>query len=197
MSAAGTPFEQCRWLNEPRAWRLDRDGLAVTTDDKTDFWRETHYGFIRDNGHFFGLRTAGDFTADIRVRARYDALYDQAGIMVRLDETNWVKAGIELTDDRPGLGSVLTIGKSDWATGIFAGDPADLWIRASVAKGVLKLQTSVDGKLWPTLRLCPFPAAASYQVGPFCCTPERRGLDVRFSDFRVGPPLNRGLHDLS
>ena len=38
----------------------------------------------------------GDFRH--RVRARYDALYDQAGIMVRLDERKWIKAGIEESD---------------------------------------------------------------------------------------------------
>ncbi len=38
------------WLNEPPAWN-DADGvLTMTTGDKTDFWRETHYGFIRDSG---------------------------------------------------------------------------------------------------------------------------------------------------
>ena len=34
----------------------------------------------------------------VRVRANYDALYDQAGIMARLDERNWIKAGIEKSD---------------------------------------------------------------------------------------------------
>jgi uncharacterized protein len=190
-------LDRCRWINEPARWRLDGDRLSVTTDDRTDFWRETHYGFTRHSGHCFAFQTAGDFTADLRVRADYREQYDQAGIMVRLDEANWVKAGIERTDGRPGLGSVLTIGRSDWATGIFEGNAEDFWIRATVAKGVLKLQASADGKVWPTLRLCPFPPARSYGVGPFCCTPERSGLNVLFSDFRVGPPLNKGLHDLS
>jgi hypothetical protein len=30
-----------------------------------------------------------------------------------------------------------------------------------------------------------------------CCTPERAGLVVRFTEFRLGPPLGRELHDLS
>jgi regulation of enolase protein 1 (concanavalin A-like superfamily) len=34
-------------------------------------------------------------------------------------------------------------------------------------------------------------------VGPMCCTPERRGLTVLFSDFSVTPPVRRDLHDLS
>ncbi len=190
-------FETCRWLNEPAAWTLADGTLRVTTDNRTDFWRETHYGFIRDNGHFFGHATDGDFTAELRIRGDYRTLYDQAGIMVRIDEKHWVKAGVELTDGTPGLGSVLTLGTSDWATGAMPGDSRDFRIRASVAKGVLKLQASMDGRLWPTLRLAAFPIARSYRVGPMCCTPEHAGLEVMFSDFRVQPPLNRDLHDLT
>jgi regulation of enolase protein 1 (concanavalin A-like superfamily) len=190
-------FERCVWLNEPRNWGLEGGFLSVATNQGTDFWRETHYGFTRDSGHFFGCGIIGDFTAELRVQARYDELYDQAGIMVRIDEAHWVKAGIEMSDGKALLSSVLTVGQSDWATGTYGNDPADFWIHTTVSGGVLRLQVSADGRTWPLSRLSPFPRAASYAVGPMCCTPERSGLKVRFSDFRVGPPLNKELHDLS
>jgi regulation of enolase protein 1 (concanavalin A-like superfamily) len=190
-------FDRCSWLNEPEAWRLEDDVLHVTTDQGTDFWRETHYGFTRHSGHVFGVARDGDFSAQVRIRARYEQLYDQAGLMVRIDEARWVKAGIELSDGRPLLSSVLTVERSDWATGSFTGDPGDFWMRATVADGVLRLQCSLDGKTWPLVRLCPFPCAATYLVGPMCCTPERAGLEVIFSDFEVSAPLGKDLHDLS
>jgi regulation of enolase protein 1 (concanavalin A-like superfamily) len=190
-------FKQCHWLNEPEHWSSDADSLNVTTDQATDFWRETHYGFTRDSGHFFGQETIGGFTASLRVRGQYESLYDQAGIMVRLDDAHWIKAGIEWSDGQPLLGSVLTIGRSDWATGLFPGDASDFCIRVTVDRGVLRLQASTDGQHWPLSRLCPFPEAARYKVGPMCCTPERAGLQVLFSDFLVIPPTSRPLHDLS
>jgi regulation of enolase protein 1 (concanavalin A-like superfamily) len=95
------------------------------------------------------------------------------------------------------LSSVLTVDRSDWATGPCDGNPADLWMRATVMGGVIRLQASSDGKLWPLMRLAPFPKGASYVVGPMCCTPERAGLEVEFSDFSVTPPLGKDLHDLS
>ena len=189
-------FARCSWHNPPQSWHLDGERLHVVTDARTDFWRETQYGFTRDSGHFFGCAT-GDFTAQLRVRAEYEALYDQAGLMVRIDEAHWVKAGLEHSDGQPLLSSVLTAGKSDWATGAYAGDPRAFWIRATVRDGVLRLQVSADGRVWPLLRLAPFPKAAAYQVGPMCCTPERAGLAVEFSEFRVGPPAIKDLHDLS
>lgn len=190
-------FTRCTWLNTPATWGLNDGCLRVVTDAATDFWRETHYGFTRDNGHLFGCNVVGDFTAQVRIRARYDALYDQAGIMVRIDERNWVKAGIEKSDGQCLLSSVLTVGRSDWATGPYDGNPADFWMRATVRDGVIRLQASSDGQQWPLVRLAPFPKATSYLVGPMCCTPERAGLEVEFSSFQVTPSLGKTLHDLS
>lgn len=190
-------FDQCRWLNEPVRWRLGPDGLAVVTDHATDFWRQTYCGFTRHSGHVFGQEAAGGFTATVRVQARYESLYDQAGLMVLVDDENWVKAGIELSDDEALLGSVLTLGRSDWAVGTFGGDPSDFWIRVTVDGGVLRIQAAADGRRWPLVRLCPFPLAERYVVGPMCCTPERAGLEVLFSEFAVTPPRGNALHDLS
>ena len=190
-------LERGNWLNEPAEWGFEADGLRVVTGRATDFWRETHYGFTRDSGHFLGIGTEGDFTAEVRVRAGYQALYDQAGIMLRLDEGRWLKAGIEFSDGQAMLGSVLTVGRSDWATGPYAGDPGDVRLRLTVAEGVVRVQASADGRRWGLVRLAPFPKAASYLVGPMCCTPERAGLEVRFTEFRLGPPLGRDLHDLA
>lgn len=184
------------WLNEPKRWSTQGEGLQIVTDQATDFWRETHYGFTRDSGHFLGFPTADAFTAELRVQADFHALYDQAGIMVRIDAHHWVKAGIEFSDGRAMLASVLTDGRSDWATAPYEHDARDFWVRATVANGVLRLQVSADGRFWPLMRLAPFAKASSYLAGPMACTPERAGLKVAFPTFRLTPPLGKGLHDL-
>ena len=190
-------FMDSTWLNEPMQWELEDERLRVVTDARTDFWRETHYGFTRDNGHFLSREVVGAFSAQLRVKARYEALYDQAGIMVRLDDAHWIKAGIEWSDDAPRLGSVLTVGRSDWATRTFDGSASDFWLRVTVTAGVVRVQVSHDGRRWPLLRLAPFPHAPACHVGPMCCTPERAGLAAECSDFTVSSPLGRDLHDLS
>jgi uncharacterized protein len=184
------------WLNEPERWTAQDDSLQIVTDKATDFWRETHYGFNRDSGHFLGFPTAEAFTAELRVQGDFQALYDQAGIMVRVDELHWVKAGIEFSDGHAMLASVLTDGRSDWATAPYEHDASDFWMRATIANGVIRLQVSADGKLWPLMRLAPFVKVNSYLVGPMACTPERAGLKVAFSTFRLTPPLGKDLHDL-
>ena len=46
------------WLNEPKTWSSNGETLEFLTDARTDFWRNTHYGFVRDNGHFLASRPA-------------------------------------------------------------------------------------------------------------------------------------------
>lgn len=55
------------------------------------------------------------------VEADFTTLYDQAGLMIYLDEKHWLKAGIEYNDGQPMIGSVLTNEVSDWATGKLMG----------------------------------------------------------------------------
>ncbi|TYL96607.1 DUF1349 domain-containing protein [Bradyrhizobium rifense] len=197
MSAAIFARHDGVWLNEPERWTAQGDGLEIVTDKATDFWQKTHYGFCRDSGHFLGFQTAEAFTAELRVKCDFQELYDQAGIMVRIDAEHWVKAGIEFSDGRAMLSSVLTNGQSDWATAPYQHYAGDFWMRVTVTGGVLRLQASADGKIWPLVRLAPFTKAGSYWVGPMACTPEREGLPVTFTKFSLKPPLGKDLHDLS
>ena len=104
-----------RWLNPPDRWSGDAKSLELLTNSKTDFWRETFYGFIRDSGHAYLRAVSGDFTASATVIGDYEALYDQAGLFLRLDEKHWIKAGIEYTDGLMHFSVVVTNGVSDWS----------------------------------------------------------------------------------
>lgn len=188
---------QWRWLNEPAEWHQTNDGLQVVTDKQTDFWRSTWYGFERHSGHVYGCDVSGEFTFQVCVEGEFTTLYDQAGLMLLQDEAHWLKAGIEYNDAQPMIGSVLTNPRSDWATGIFTGNPRRFWLRLTRLADCLRLQYSTDGKVWPLLRLAPFPPSESCFIGVMCCTPERQGLAVHFSDLRLTPPLGKALHDLS
>ena len=56
-----------QWHNEPPKWRSQDGRIEVSVTGGTDFWRKTHYGFIRDNGHFGYIEVEGDFTAEVKV----------------------------------------------------------------------------------------------------------------------------------
>jgi regulation of enolase protein 1 (concanavalin A-like superfamily) len=190
-------FRECTWHRSPPVFQIDDGTLTVITGEETDFWRVTEYNFIHDNGHFFSKPVDHAFTAQLHVRANFHVLYDQAGIMVRIDERHWIKIGAEFSDGQLMMSTVLTNEKSDWAVTPVPAASADFWIRVTVRSGSVRAQYSVNGVDWPLLRLAPFPLADSYLVGPMCCSPQRAGLEVHFSEFSIQPALQKDLHDLS
>ena len=115
-----------QWLNEPARWSREGGTLTVTADAGTDFWRTTGYGYVRDNGHLYGELMAGDFDLSVRLRGSYAAQYDQAGIMVRVDARNWLKAGVEFVDGQPRFSTVITRDYSSWAVGDLPPDAGEL-----------------------------------------------------------------------
>lgn len=183
------------WLNEPPEWRDDGARLVVRTGANTDFWRETHYGFVRDSGHLRHAAAPGDFTAEATFGGAYGTLYDQAGLMVRLDERNWVKAGVEFVDGRRLLSCVVTRGFSDWS--LVAGQDAPEAVRLRLRREGTALHVEwrpgagngTDARTYAPLRLAYFPAGPA-AVGPMCCSPERGGFEAWFEDFRVSRPAN-------
>ncbi|MGV1768897.1 DUF1349 domain-containing protein [Agrobacterium vitis] len=190
-------LKEANWLNQPAVWQATKTGLTLTTDANTDFWRKTHYGFTRDSGHFLGISVDDGFTACVRVQGEFRSLYDQAGLMVRIDENRWVKTGVEFTDGERFLSTVITDEKSDWSVSQPFKDLEDFYIRITLKEGAMRIQASPDGRVWPLLRLAPFPEASRYLVGLTACTPERGGLDVRFSEFTIGAAITTDLHDLT
>ncbi len=185
------------WLNEPAVWKASPSTLTMTTDKKTDFWRKTHYGFNRDSGHMLGIPATGDFTARVRVQGEFRSLYDQAGLMLRIDADRWIKTGVEFTDGERFLSTVVTNGASDWSVSQPFDNLEDFTIRITLREGAARIQASSDGRTWPLLRLAAFPSGEKYMVGPMACTPERAGLKVQFSEFSLGDAITTDLHDLS
>ena len=190
----GDALKESRWLNQPAVWSLDDDGLAIVTDEKTDFWQETFYGFHRDDGHALLASATGDFTATVVFEGAYEHLYDQAGLLLRVDERNWIKLGIEHSDGVTNFSCVVTRETSDWSvisSPTLTGPQSVRLTRKGEA--VFAHHRTPDGA-WQMMRLCRFKAPETVQVGPMACSPERAGFRVRFDDFDIGPALERPLH---
>jgi len=184
------------WLNPPPHHGFGDGTLQVRTGKDTDFWRETFYGFWRDNGHFLYRPVEGDFSAEVTVKGHYEVLYDQAGLMLRLGETQWIKAGIEYTDGLAYFSVVVTNDTSDWSLVSIPTDPSGTRIRLTRHAEAVRIQhlDARDGR-WKPVRLAYFPISKTVDIGMMCCSPQREGFDVTFSDFTVGPPISRELHD--
>ena len=183
------------WLNPPDDWSGDASRLELRTAARTDFWRETFYGFVRDSGHAFLRPVSGDFSASAKLRGDYEALYDQAGLFLRIDEKHWIKAGIEFTDGLMHFSVVVTRGVSDWSViPLPQSKPTDeVSVRLTRHGDAVRAQFSIEGAPWQLARLCPF-LADDAEIGVMACSPERSGFHAVFSDINVGPAIPRNLH---
>lgn len=175
------------WLNPPPSW-AERDGaLTVTTAPKTDFWRKTHYGFVRDNGHVYARAWTGDFVAEVEVAGAYRDLFDQAGLMVRVDETTWLKCGIELVDGVQQASVVVTRDWSDWSVVPLAANPSSIWLRVTRRGADVEIHSSLDGTRFELMRVAHLSPAPNVLVGPMCASPEGNGFEVVFESFSLRP----------
>ncbi|MFF5225651.1 DUF1349 domain-containing protein [Dactylosporangium sp. NPDC000521] len=179
------------WLNEPPSWSVDGGVLRAVTGPRTDFFRQTFYGWTTDNGHFFHRPVTGDFTAEVRVSASYTTRFDQAGMMVRADERTWLKSGVELTSGALHVGTVLTDGWSDVSMAPVTGAAADTTIRVTRFGDALAVHCRAGDGPWQLLRLGHLDLPGTVDVGVMCCSPEGAGLEATFRDLRIGPPMSR------
>jgi len=176
-----------QWYNEPPQW-VDRNGvLQVTTGPLTDFWRKTHYNFIRDNGHFYYQAVSGDFIAEVKVTGRYQELYDQAGLMVRLDSTTWLKCGIEYVNGVQQASAVVTRDYSDWSVAPLPQNPPSIWLRIVRRDVSVEVFYALDGESYTLLRMA-YLTSATVDVGPMCAAPDGNGFAVTFEGFAVTHP---------
>ncbi|HBX82396.1 MAG TPA: DUF1349 domain-containing protein, partial [Propionibacteriaceae bacterium] len=114
--------------------------------------------------------------------------------LLRADAEHWIKAGVEFADGRLWLGAVVTSGVSDWSTGQvdeWAG--REITLRLSRAGDAVTVRARCGDEPWRLVRLAPIDPALAWRAGPFCASPTRAGLSVRFTAWRQGP-ADAALH---
>jgi regulation of enolase protein 1 (concanavalin A-like superfamily) len=171
------------WLNEPPTWEARGETLIVRAGPRTDFWRMTHSGVVRDNGHLWFQSWQGDFVAEITVTGAYRDQYDQAGLMVRLDERVWLKCGVELVDGLQHASAVVTRDHSDWSVASLLDNPPSVWLRVSRTGPDVEVRYWNDGQRYDLIRLARLTDARRLLVGPMCAAPEGAGFEAVFAGF--------------
>lgn len=173
-----------QWLHEPPTWAQEGDTLHVTTAPQTDFWRKTHNGAINDNGHLAFEDVSGDFEASVTFSGDYNTLYDQAGLMLRIDSENWLKCGIEFVNERQFVSAVVTRDTSDWSVVPLAAPPASLMLRLLRYGATVEVYYTLPGASEEMLRQTSLSDAPA-QIGLMCASPTGQGFEARFTGFEV------------
>ncbi|WP_363316227.1 DUF1349 domain-containing protein [uncultured Leifsonia sp.] len=185
------PWSRGNWRNAPfSATPTASGGLRVEAVHGSDAWQKTSYGFERDSEHGLLQPFEIDTAVEVQFVADMSEQFDQAGVIVRVDENHWVKAGTEFADGVLRLSTVVTDVFSDWSTA-----PVPRWhgsqvtIRASWAEGALSVRAKSEGEEFELIRLAPWSPDQQSAVfaGPYLCAPERAGFIAEFTNWRVGP----------
>lgn len=174
-----------QWLNEPAAWTEEDDTITLTADPKTDFWRVTRHNFIAENGHFYYQEVSGDFTAGVKVTGSYQDLYDQAGLMLRLDAQHWMKCGIEYLHGIQQASAVVTREYSDWSIVPLTENPPTTWFRVVRVGSAIEVYYSTDGTDFHMIRQAYLTDETTLQVGLMIAAPQGAGFQAVFEDFSV------------
>lgn len=206
-----TSFSDARfaWSNGVAKHTVGDDGeLTVTPTPGLDYWSKTFYTplLVKHDAQCLLTPLAADVEATLTTAFTLAprAQFDQAGIMVLVDEGTWAKAGIEYTDGMPRLSCVVTNdGFSDWSTQPWADWDADagatsIQVRVSkllpgAGQGpalVFEAAPPGDAKApWSQVRIASLRSGdRPWHMGFFAISPlEAAGSSARFHHVRLGP----------
>jgi uncharacterized protein len=194
-------WREGEWLNPPASSEFIDDGLVISPDAGSDFWQLTSYGFSHDSGHalmttFLNGSAMPDCAMEVTFLGNFAHQFDQAGLLLRVTPTRWIKAGVEHSDGSLQLGAVVTSERSDWSL-----QPLREWgdrpvtIRASVSAGAATIRARCGDGAWQLVRVAPLHVAEGEVLrgGPFACAPSKAGLTVRFTRWETDAP-DSSLH---
>lgn len=192
-AATAQTLEKMQWFNEPEEWNIEGDALTFRVTPHTDYWRISHYGFTVDDAPFYYATYGGEFEAKIKISGEYAARFDQAGLMLRIDHHNYIKAGIEFVDGRYNLSTVVTHTTSDWSVIPLERPVPFIWLKAVRRLDAVEIFYSFDDRTYTLMRNAPLQDNTPVMVGPMAASPDGDGFRVRFEQFKVThlPDLRR------
>jgi regulation of enolase protein 1 (concanavalin A-like superfamily) len=170
------------WLNHPSGWEgalpADADsetegfgGSATVADDgstltlappaKKDFWRRTFYEptMIKGDASALLCEVGAEEEATLELTFSFVAVeqFDQCGAFVYIDETHWLKAGIEWADGAPRLSCVCCNVFSDWSVMPWEGTAAKIRLhKVNQGQALVMEANTLDGgdDDWQFVRIC-------------------------------------------
>lgn len=179
-------LQQMTWFNPPAQWTgHPAEKLTFTVDSHTDYWQVTHYGFKRDNGPYYYQEISGNFEASVKITGAYKELFHQAGLMIRIDEKNWIKTGIEYVDGVQNVSAVVTREVSDWSVVPRQDSPPSVWLKLLRKGDYVEIRYSFDNKKYDMLRLAYFPPDVKVQIGIVAAAPGEKSFAVVAEEFKV------------
>ncbi len=178
-------LEKMQWYNEPEQWEIKDKTISMYVTPQSDYWRISHYGFTIDDAPFYYSTYGGEFEAKVKITGEYKARFDQAGLMLRIDPENYIKAGIEFVDGKFNLSTVVTHKTSDWSVITIEKPVPYVWIKAIRRLDAVEISYSFDDKNYIMMRNAWLKDNTPVMVGIMAACPDGKGFNVTFEYFNV------------
>ena len=193
MTLSAQTLEKMQWFNEPENWTIKNNSLTMQVTPQSDYWRISHYGFTVDDAPFYYATYGGEFEAKVKITGDYKVRFDQAGLMLRIDHENYIKAGIEFVDSKYNLSTVVTHQTSDWSVITLDKPVPYIWIKAVRRLDAVEIFYSFDDKEYVMMRNCHLADNTPVMVGMMAACPDGNGFEARFEEFKIThlPDLRR------
>lgn len=184
-TASAQTLEKMNWFNEPDSWKIEDGKLKMFVTPQSDYWRISHYGFTVDDAPFYYAEYGGEFEVKVKVSGNYKERFDQAGLMLRIDHENYIKAGIEFVDGKYNLSTVVTHGTSDWSVITLDKSVPYVWIKAVRRLDAVEVFYSFDDKNYVMMRNAWLKDNTPVRVGLMGASPDGKGFEATFENFKV------------
>lgn len=190
------------------------DQLVIIPPSKKDYWRRTFYEPTMIKGDAPALVAQVPASEECTMEASFSftpqSQFDQVGLFVYLDETHWLKTGIEFADGTCRLSVVCCNTQSDWSVMPWDGkSSAKLRVHKINHANTVVVEACHDGgggsSAWQFVRIghlgtnmanlalakeeptaAGTASAADWHVGPFAaCSLEQQGCRATFTQFSI------------
>ena len=185
MVSSAQSLEKMQWFNEPDNWKISNNKLAMQVTPQSDYWRISHYGFTVDDAPFLYTVRGGEFETKVKISGDYKVRFDQAGLMLRIDKENYIKAGIEFVDGKYNISCVVTHHTSDWSVITLDRPVEHIWIKAVRRLDAVEVFYSFDDKEYTMMRNCCLADNSPVMVGMMAACPDGNGFEARFEEFSI------------
>ena len=215
--------QKLRWLNYPAEVKSDssdnneetvgfggnfevtKNGseLRLFAPAKKDFWSKTFYTPLLIKSDAVALVCPVDIGIEVTIKVDFEytpkSQFDQAGLLVYIDQNHWMKCGIEYCDGNPRLSVVVCNNFSDWSTQPWNGHSVSLKVhKVNQSDSLVVEAASLGSTDFQFVRIAHLSTKISandstqpslpWQVGPYAACPiAQRGCEAVFSNFFIGP----------
>jgi regulation of enolase protein 1 (concanavalin A-like superfamily) len=207
------------WFHEPSSWDIhdpagELEGssgkhtisdfgntLTLQPPARKDFWRKTFYTptLVKSDASAFLGVVPLNVEATIGVDFEFTAVtqFDQAGLLVYIDDEHWIKCGVEFCDGQARLSVVVFNEYSDWSTQSWPSFGARLKVHKVLQSDSVVIEAAhLEASDYQFIRIAHLsakslrqaePRLKGWQIGPYAASPiAQKGCFAKFSDFYIG-----------